>query len=456
MNLIALIELVAFATSCLGIWLVNQARVRLTSDGRLTLFVLFTIVGAVHFIDALEWSGLEGADRFGDILKIFTPAAWLFFLFVVRRDGLLQQVHRQDQQLSFFFEQAPMALAVLDEQQRYRAASQRWLELHEIASSPRLKRLGEEGSQLAQTWAAILGESQEQGSPQHGLYERDEGKQTRYFEWKLRHLEDRQSANWTIVLVEDVSDRVREEQSRARAQTSMIQQQHFQTVGEIAAGVAHDVNNLLQVIGAHTTAIEYGDATPDDFKESLNSIRDAVLSASGMTRLLLRQGGQDRPQFKDLDLLRLLSRVSHILDKAIAQDQELIIDAPAEALTISGNETLIEQLIINLVLNARDALAHGGTINVRVSPHDGGARLDVTDDGEGIELSIQDQIMDPFFTTKGERGTGMGLAVVHRVVQAHQATLEFKSSPGKGTRFSIFFPAPKTLPSREQQVQNAS
>jgi signal transduction histidine kinase len=445
MTPLAAFELIGFLACCVGLWFINQARVRLTSDGRLTLILIFSVAGIVHFLDALEWSGFEAADRFGDIIKIFTPAAWLFFLFVVRRDGLLHEVARQDQQLDFFFKHAPMAIAVLDAEDRYVAASQKWLELHALTNHPQGLPLGGESDPCSHKWLPHVARARQKNGVLSGVEEEPTETGSRWFEWKAERILAPQHQRGLILLVDVVTARIQEEQTRQKLQSNLVHQQNLQTIGEIAAGVAHDVNNLLQVIGAHTSALEDGDFNQADFKDSLNSIRDAVVSASGMTRLLLRHGNLDPPRYDHLDLGQLLRRVTHLLEKVMGRTQKLIIQYPAQPLIIQGNETLIEQLLINLVINARDALPARGTIEVIAEQRDDTVSLHVKDNGEGIEESIRSRILEPFFTTKGQQGTGMGLAVVQRVVLAHEAELELQTEPGEGSVFSVHFPRPGHL-----------
>lgn len=442
---LVLVEALGLVACCVGIWFTMQARGRLTADGRLTLLVIFALVGAVHFLDVLEWSGSSSADRLGDIIKVFTPAAWLFFLFVVRRDGLLTQVAEQNQQLDFFFEQAPMAVAVLDQNERYLACSQRWLELHQMRRSPVGLRIMEHATPYSDLWATIVHESKRKSAPHMGTERFELSLGDRWIEWKARPFQREEGIYGTILIVDDVTERVLEEQQRELTQQRLMQQQNMETMGEIATGVAHDVNNMLQVISAHAAALEEERLDEEELRDSFRSIRNAIGSASGMTRWLLRYGRRSDASFERVNLGDLLSQVSQILQRAIPHNQRLVVKLPAKATEVLGDQTLLEQLIINLVLNARDAMLKGGELSVLLVHEEGKAILKVQDQGTGIEEGLRETIMEPFFTTKGDNGTGMGLAVVRRVVREHGAELEIASELGRGSCFTIRFPDPEVF-----------
>lgn len=456
MSYLALVEVVGLLACGVGIWFTLQARDRLTSDGRLTLLVVFALVGVVHFLDVLEWSGSSTADRLGDIFKVFTPAAWLFLLFVVRRDGLLTKVEEQNQQLDFFFEQAPMAVAVLDQEERYLACSQRWLELHEIRHSPLGIRLQDEPSPFSELWAPIVQHSKRRSAPHTGTERLEFSGGDRWLEWKARPFRRDQGIFGTILIVEDVTERVLAEQDREATQQRLMQQQNLETMGEIATGVAHDVNNMLQVISAHAVALEEERLDEEELRDSFSSIRSAIGSASGMTRWLLRYGRRNQATYERVNLGALLSQLTQVLQRAIPHNQRLAVRLPADQLIVLGVQTLLEQLIINLVLNARDAMSQGGEISVQLLRENERAILKVADEGSGIEEKLRDTILEPFFTTKGESGTGMGLAVVQRVVREHGAELEIASELGRGSCFSIYFPDPDVFKPHEDIGENGA
>lgn len=452
--MIALFEGIGFFACLVGVFCTLKARTVLSPDGRITLLALLGTVALVHGLDLVEWTIYEPADRLGDIFKILTPAAWLFFLFVVRRDGLLNQVEEQEQHLAFFFAHAPVAAVIVNSDGRIVACSQRWIELHQLERSPVGERLDESakaseastrGAVWPVVWSQVVETSLKKSASTKGVQHFTGADRPEWVEWHVRSWFQDNQVSGAILMVELITERVELQRERELAQAKLLKGQALETVGEIATGVAHDVNNLLQVISAHAELLSYDDGTQEEITESLSSILQAVGTASGMTRWLLAFGRQDSVSYQEVELVGVIKRISKLLESALPPEQTLEQILPFGPVSIIGDETLLEQLIINLVLNARDAIEDGGRIVIQLEDLAGSRRLTVCDEGTGIDSSIQDRILEPFFTTKGEQGTGMGLAVVRRVVSAHGAELKLSTKLGEGSRFAVTFPHPDTF-----------
>lgn len=446
-------ELCGLIACAIGIYFTLKARSWLSGDGRIVLCALFLTVGASHGLDLLEWNRHADADQSGDIIKVLIPAVWLFFLFVVRRDTLLSKMAHKDRQLDYFFESSPIAVAVLDNEQCYVACSSTWLTLHaftphQVAAGKQLSTSdhGQFGAYLRAVQECRLSGALVSGT----VYDPTTLSKT-FIEYKARPYRVGDHIAGCILTAEDISRRIQEELERENAQRKLLISQNLETLGEIAAGVAHDVNNLLQVIYAHAEALDEAPVSnEEDHQDSLRSIREAVDAASDMTRWLLAHGKRQLGSYAPVDLCELLNRLVLLLRHALPRHQFLKLTLPDSSVVLQGDRTLLEQLVINLVLNARDAMPDGGIVRVRLALSDDHPVLTVSDEGSGIAEDIRDRILEPFFTTKGERGTGMGLTVVRRAVGAHGASLGLQTEPGQGTCFTIRFPVPGTFdPSAE-------
>jgi PAS domain S-box-containing protein len=232
--------------------------------------------------------------------------------------------------------------------------------------------------------------------------------------------------------------------------------QKMEAVGMLAGGIAHDFNNLLQVIGGFAQqAQEAPDA--EERAECLAQVREAGARAVQLTRQLLVFSREDQTgKLVDIDLNELLARQIKMLRRLLDAGVELVLSPAATPTNIVGDPGQLEQVFMNLCINARDAMPRGGRITLEISE----MRLDVdyctahpwarpghfvqvavTDTGVGMDRATLARIFDPFFTTKPkDKGTGLGLAVVYGIVQRHAGLIHVYSEPGVGTTFRIFLP----------------
>ncbi len=263
-------------------------------------------------------------------------------------------------------------------------------------------------------------------------------------------IRDQHGALLSYVLVgQDVTQEARlEEQVRLS--------QKMEAVGLLAGGIAHDFNNLLQVIGGF--ALQAQEATDAaDRNECLDQVREACLRAAQLTRqLLVFSRDEKSAQFTDLDLNELLTGQTKMLQRLLDAQIEVVLK-PAPALgNVRGDRGQIEQVFMNLCINARDAMPRGGRITLEVDEADLDAdycaahpwattgrfvRVAVTDTGIGMDRATLARIFDPFFTTKPkDKGTGLGLAIVYGIVRKHGGLINVYSEVGVGTTFRVFLP----------------
>jgi signal transduction histidine kinase len=238
----------------------------------------------------------------------------------------------------------------------------------------------------------------------------------------------------------------------------LVQAQKMEAIGRLAGGVAHDFNNLLTVIQGHCGLLLASASAADaELTESVKEIQAASIRAANLTRQLLTFSRRHAMQTKKLDLDDVVLGVGHMLQRLIGEDIVLHIRLLAGGAWIDGDSGMIEQVVINLAVNARDAMSGGGELWIELDEvtfdetaahrHPGcrpGSfiRLSVRDTGSGIAEDHLPHIFEPFFTTKEVgKGTGLGLATVHGIVEQHHGWIEVQSHPGAGTTFWVHLPS---------------
>ncbi|HEX3353255.1 MAG TPA: ATP-binding protein [Terriglobales bacterium] len=241
-----------------------------------------------------------------------------------------------------------------------------------------------------------------------------------------------------------------------RLEDQLRQSQKMEAVGQLAGGVAHDFNNLLMLIQAHNERLRGRLAPSDPACQDALEIERAVTRAAALTRQLLAFGRKQVLQTRILDLNQVVAEVVKMLSPVISNQVELSVRQAPSLGRVKADSSQIEQIILNLAVNARDAMPRGGqlileTRNVKVDEaysrtHDGVptgeyVMLLVSDNGVGMDGQTQARIFEPFFTTKEPgKGTGLGLATVYGVVKQMGGAIWVHSEPGKGTTFQIYLP----------------
>jgi PAS domain S-box-containing protein len=252
---------------------------------------------------------------------------------------------------------------------------------------------------------------------------------------------------------------------RLNVENQLRQAQKMEVVGQIAAGVAHDFNNILTVIQGHA-GVQLGMGELDEsLAESLREISEAATRAASLTRQLLAFSRKQMLQRRPLDVPEALNNLSKMLQRIIGEQISLHIQCAGNLPPVFADAVNFEQIIINLAVNARDAMPRGGPLTITAEPvvidakyreqepdavPGAFVRLSVADEGSGMDETVRNKIFEPFFTTKDVgKGTGMGLATVYGIVKQHQGWIEVDSSPGAGSVFKVF------LPVADQTVQKA-
>ncbi len=231
------------------------------------------------------------------------------------------------------------------------------------------------------------------------------------------------------------------------------------SVGEIAAGVAHEINNPLAIIYEEAALLvdlldpSFGqNMDPSEFRERLGAIKDASIRGRNITRKLLAFARQHEPDLEPVRLESVAERVLKVKDldlrtSNIEARTEFAQDLPE----IVGNANQLEQVLLNLVNNARDAIGRNGRITLRTRLEDGWAQIEIQDTGHGMTPEVLSKVFFPFFTTKGVgKGTGLGLSISYGIVKSMGGRIEVQSrtGAGSGTTFTLFFPLPRPTPVR--------
>ena len=248
---------------------------------------------------------------------------------------------------------------------------------------------------------------------------------------------------------------VRDITQRKQLEEQLLQAQKMESVGQLAGGVAHDFNNQLGIILFDVDML-LGNVEEPAIREDLLKVRKTVLRAADLTRQLLVFSRRQRMKQQALDLNEHLHELRKMMARLLGEDVEIRLELADAQCTIEADPGNLDQVLINLCVNARDAMPDGGilriaTENVLVSEEDcrrtgRGApghfcRLSVADDGNGMDEAVRARIFEPFFTTKETgKGTGLGLAVVYGIIEGHGGWITADSDPGHGARFQIYLP----------------
>jgi PAS domain S-box-containing protein len=238
---------------------------------------------------------------------------------------------------------------------------------------------------------------------------------------------------------------------RRQLENELLQSQKMEAVGRLAGGIAHDFNNLLTAIGGYTALLLEEHPEEDAVRADLAEIEQAATRGAALVDQLLSFSRRKMLMPTTLDLNEVVESTRGLLSRVIGADVELVTRLARKLDGVRADRTQIEQVLLNLAVNARDAMPGGGLLTVAVLSDGDEAVLSVIDNGSGMTPETRDRIFEPFFTTKGiGEGSGLGLATVHGIVGQSGGTIQVDTAPGEGTIFTVRFPlasgAPSLLP----------
>ncbi len=250
-----------------------------------------------------------------------------------------------------------------------------------------------------------------------------------------------------LCLREDISE-------RKRLENDLRQAQKMESLGTLAGGIAHDFNNLLAIINGYAEFCQQGNQEPAALQKSLREIHRAAQRASGLVRQILTFSRKTEIRFAPVDFNQLCRDLVTLLAETFPRTVNFNVTLAAHLPPLLADQNQLQQVILNLCVNARDALPHGGTIAITTGvqtgallthlgadPHRAYASLGVTDTGTGMSPEVRTRIFEPFFTTKAiNHGTGLGLSVVYGIVVAHHGFIDVESTLGSGSTFTVYLP----------------
>ena len=363
-----------------------------------------------------------------------------------------EALHRSEHQLRLFVEHAPAALAMLDRNMCYIQASRRWLANYGLGDRD-LRGIShyQVFPEIPERWKeahrrALQGEVLNQKSDR---FERSNGA-VHWVRWEVRPwYEKDEKIGGILIFTEDISEQTLLEQELRQAQK-------MEAVGRLAGGIAHDFNNLLGVITGYSELLKVRTDLNETVLQKIDQIHIAGKRAAALTEQLLAFSRKRVAQSRVLDLNEVVNRLSDMLQRLLGADIELLVRVAGCDAFVRMEENHVDQMIMNLAVNARDAMPSGGKLIIETDraiidescataqkPLRPGTyvRLTITDTGSGMAEETMSHLFEPFFTTKEPgKGTGLGLSIVYGVVRQADGHVRVSSKLGQGTRFEIYLP----------------
>ncbi|MBI2618825.1 MAG: response regulator [Ignavibacteriales bacterium] len=264
----------------------------------------------------------------------------------------------------------------------------------------------------------------------------------------------------------DITDLKKAEEERLRLEQQFRQAQKMESIGRLAGGIAHDFNNILGIILAYTSILEGGKNSPSNNQMSLLAIKNTVGRAKKMVKELMTLAHKTRPELVFVDINSSVQDFTNMIMETFPRTIAFLLDLDPRVAGILADPNQFDQVLLNLYVNARDAMPRGGTLTVRTTKIQGETLRDrfpeaetndyvclsVSDTGIGMDDKIRARVFEPFFSTKKQSsGSGLGLAVVYGIVQSHKGFIEVVSEVDEGSSFRLFFPASR--PDQERLME---
>jgi len=277
--------------------------------------------------------------------------------------------------------------------------------------------------------------------------------------------------NIILSVTRDITEKKQAEEATEKLQKQLVQAQKLEAIGSLAGGIAHDLNNLLSPILGYSELLLFDNAANDPFKEKLEHIIKAGKGARDLVRQLLAFSRKQTLEFSSMDINETLAGFEKFLRRTIRENIEIDIVRSPHVRPIMADIGQIEQVIMNLAVNASDAMPDGGKLTIETSLVEldenyaktrSGVKpgeyvmLTFSDTGCGMDEEVRLQIFEPFFTTKGNQGTGLGLATVYGIVKQHRGNIWVYSEPGKGTTFKVYLPLSDNIRYKKKTIQKDS
>lgn len=379
----------------------------------------------------------------------------------VRTEAALRE---SEEQLRLFVEHAPAAMAMFDREMRYLRVSDRWLRDYGLTGRNILGLCHYDVfPEIPERWkeAHRRGMAGDILRKETDPFRRADGS-VQWLRWEILPWHDRAGKIGGIVIsTEDITGDKRVEAELKQLQAEFQEAQKMEAIARLTGGIAHDFNNMLTVIMAQSELLQLGSHDERSLRR-ISSIHQASLRAADLTRQLLAFSRKQVLQPSVQNVGEIVAGLTDMLDRILGEDIELEIRTSNHLWPVLVDRSQIEQVIMNLVVNARDAMPMGGkltleTCNLQVDkdvffddtllPQGNYVQLSVTDTGSGMTSDVREKIFEPFFTTKPHgKGTGLGLATVFGIVKQSGGLVTVETEVGKGTCFRVYLPYNSATP----------
>lgn len=271
-----------------------------------------------------------------------------------------------------------------------------------------------------------------------------------------------------IAVQNNITTRKRLEEERKRLEDQLVQSQKMESIGTLAGGIAHDFNNILAIILGHATLLDQYNGDPSKFLKSRESIIAAVERGASLVKQILMFARKSEVRFEPVVINDAVKEFIRILEETFPKDITLSTELSKEPTLVQADRIQLHQTLLNLCVNARDAMPNGGALRIITRRVHGDrlkyrfpdvqasdfVALTISDTGTGMDGATRQRIFEPFFSTKpAGKGTGLGLAMVHGIVQSHKGFIDVESTPGVGTTFHLYFPSFEQTSSHEEHVK---
>jgi signal transduction histidine kinase/ActR/RegA family two-component response regulator len=289
-------------------------------------------------------------------------------------------------------------------------------------------------------------------------------------QWRARVLRERDEeimqlmTQWTKSLQQEVAERKEAQRALQESQELVLRQERLAAVGQLAAGLAHEFNNILTIIQGHASLLLDNPNMDEDSVKSITHISDGVDRTAKLVKQMLAFSRKQVMQRQVVQLNETMIQITDMLHRLLGSHVVLRFEIVPHLPPIMADPEMLQQIVVNLVANARDAMSSGGHLTILGSEANFAAadiggkpdrhagrfvKLSVSDTGSGIDSAIITRLFEPFFTTKDiGKGTGLGLATVYGMVNQHAGWIEVESEIGVGTTFNIYFPAAQKAPEK--------
>ena len=272
--------------------------------------------------------------------------------------------------------------------------------------------------------------------------------------------EEEEEASYVVSLKDISGQKILEEQLR--------QAQKLESLGTLAGGIAHDFNNILGIIMGHSALLERLKADPQNLSQSIDAITRATQRGASLVKQLLTFARKSEAIFETVSINDIIREINKLLQETIPKTIIISTSLQQDLPVIVADASQIHQVLLNLCVNARDAMPIRGTLSISTSTVEGEmlssrfpkvtarqyVRIEVADTGIGMDESTRQRIFEPFFTTKAPgKGTGLGLAVVFGIIEYHTGFIDVRSAPGEGTIFTVYLPIPEHAPEVSQRAR---